>query len=253
MDLGRLGGYHTLQYAYATVLPATARDPRAPPMSEIATGVRRLDGRPRDAFNVHLIEDVVLDAATRHGARRILPQLRGVTVRAHALTHAHADHQGSSAALCEALGVPLWAPAGEAAAVRSGAIGPLAPVNRITTWQLGHWAGPGHPVARELREGDEVAGFRVLETPGHSPGHLSYWREGDGVLIAGDVLFGRHPLTGRPGLHQPPARFTLDPAQNRRSIRRLAALEPRVVCFGHGPALRDPRRLAAFAAALPAD
>jgi glyoxylase-like metal-dependent hydrolase (beta-lactamase superfamily II) len=222
-------------------------------MRQLAPGVHVLDGRPRDAFNVHLLEDVVVDAATRHGARRLLPQLRGVAVAAHALTHAHADHQGSSAALCEALGLPLWAPAGEADAVRTGAIAPLGPVNRITTWQLGHWAGPGHPVARELREGDEVAGFRVLETPGHSPGHVSYWREGDGVLIAGDVLFGRHPITGRPGLHEPPVGFTLDPVANRRAIRRLAALEPRVVGFGHGPALRDPRRLQAFAAALPPD
>ncbi|MEA2303890.1 MAG: hydroxyacylglutathione hydrolase [Solirubrobacteraceae bacterium] len=222
-------------------------------MRQLGPGVHVLDGRPRDAFNVHLLEDVVVDAATRHGARRLLPQLRGVPVAAHALTHAHADHQGSSAALCEALGLPLWAPAGEADAVRTGAIGPLGPVNRITTWQLGHWAGPGHPVARELREGDEVAGFRVLETPGHSPGHVSYWREGDGVLIAGDVLFGRHPITGRPGLHEPPVGFTIDPVANRRAIRRLAALEPRIVGFGHGPALRDPRRLQAFAAALPPD
>ena len=45
--------------------------------------------------------------------------------------------------------------------------------------------------------------------------------------------------------------FTPDPAANRASIRRLAALEPAVVCFGHGPPLRDPGRLAAFAAALP--
>ena len=46
--------------------------------------------------------------------------------------------------------------------------------------------------------------------------------------------------------------FTLDPARNRESIRRLAALEPAVVCFGHGPPWRDPRALRAFADALPA-
>ncbi len=43
-----------------------------------------------------------------------------------------------------------------------------------------------------------------------------------------------------------------DPARNRDSIRRLAALEPAVVCFGHGPPARDPGALTAFAAALPA-
>jgi hydroxyacylglutathione hydrolase len=220
-------------------------------MRDVAPGVRLLDGRPRNAFNVHLLGDVLVDAATRHASRRLLRQLRGVPVRVHALTHAHADHQGASAAVCRALGLPLWAPAGEADAVRTGAIGPLAPVNAITSWQLRHWAGPGAPVDRELREDDEVAGFRVLETPGHSPGHVSYWREEDRVLLAGDVLFGRHPLTGRPGLHEPPERFTLDPALNRRAIRRLAALEPRVILFGHGPAQRDPAALPAFAARLP--
>ena len=191
-----------------------------------------------------------MDAATRHAARRILRQLRGVPVRAHALTHAHADHQGSSAAVCRALGLPLWAPAGEAEAVRTGAIGPLAPVNpsRLAAAALGR---PGGAVARELREGDQVAGFRVLETPGHSPGHLSYWREDDGVLLAGDALFGRHPLTGRPGLHEPPGALHAGPRREPPGIRRLAALEPRVILFGHGPALRDPAALP-FAAALPA-
>jgi glyoxylase-like metal-dependent hydrolase (beta-lactamase superfamily II) len=107
-------------------------------------------------------------------------------------------------------------------------------------------------VDRELHEGDELdAGFVVLETPGHSPGHVSYWREEDRTLIAGDVLFGRHPITGRPGLHEPPERFTLDVARNRASIRRVAALRPRLVVFGHGRPHRDPDALEAFALALP--
>jgi glyoxylase-like metal-dependent hydrolase (beta-lactamase superfamily II) len=53
-------------------------------------------------------------------------------------------------------------------------------------------------------------------------------------------------------LHEPPARFTVDVERNRASIRRVAALEPELVVFGHGPALRDAAGpLAAFAAALP--
>ncbi len=121
----------------------------------------------------------------------------------------------------------------------------------MTRAQLRWWAGPAHPVTRRLHEGDDVGGFTVLETPGHSPGHVSFWREADRALVAGDVLFGRHRVTGRPGLHEPPGMFTPDPATNRESIRRLAALEPAIVCFGHGPPMRDPARLSAFAAALP--
>jgi glyoxylase-like metal-dependent hydrolase (beta-lactamase superfamily II) len=46
-----------------------------------------------------------------------------------------------------------------------------------------------HPVERRLREGDEVAGLTVLDVPGHSPGHVAYWRKSDRTLICGDVLF----------------------------------------------------------------
>ena len=74
---------------HLTPAPAAA-GARGDAMKEVAPGVRLLAGRPRDAFNVHLVEDVLVDAATRHAARRILRQLRGVPVRAHALTHAHA-------------------------------------------------------------------------------------------------------------------------------------------------------------------
>lgn len=134
----------------------------------------------------------------------------------------------------------------------SGDLRPGTPLNVITRWQLRHWAGPAHPVARRLREGDDVGGFTVLETPDPCPGHLAYWRAADRTLVAGDALFGRHPVTGRPSLHEPPRIFTPDPARNRAAIRRLAALEPAVVCFGHGPPWRDPAALTAFAAALPA-
>jgi glyoxylase-like metal-dependent hydrolase (beta-lactamase superfamily II) len=107
-------------------------------------------------------------------------------------------------------------------------------------------------VSRVLREGDEVAGFTVLDTPGHTRGHVSFWRESDRVLILGDVLNNMNLFTGIPGLNQPPALFTTDPVRNRASIRRLAALRPALACFGHGAPLRDPDKLADFAAQLPA-
>jgi glyoxylase-like metal-dependent hydrolase (beta-lactamase superfamily II) len=113
------------------------------------------------------------------------------------------------------------------------------------------WVGPPHPVSRVLREGDEVAGFTVLDSPGHTRGHVSFWRESDRVLILGDVLNNMNVMTGIPGLHQPPALFTTDPERNRASIRRLAALRPALACFGHGAPLRDPDKLADFAAQLP--
>jgi hydroxyacylglutathione hydrolase len=216
-------------------------------MEQLADNTFKLAGRPHDAFNSYLVGDVLVDARTRHAANRILGELNGHTVNAHVLTHAHADHQGSSAAVCTARDIPLWCGAAEVATAESGKTAAAGTNHWISRWQERHWAGPGHPVGRALREGDTVAGFEVLEVPGHAPGHIALWRERDRVLIAGDVLFNRHPLTGRPHLSEPPLIFTRDPESNRASIRRVAALRPNVACFGHGPVLRDPGLLADLA------
>jgi glyoxylase-like metal-dependent hydrolase (beta-lactamase superfamily II) len=220
---------------------------------QLAAGVWQLKGLPRNAINVYLVEDVLIDAATRRAPKRILSQLEGHTVSAHALTHAHPDHQGASAAVCERLGIPYWVGATDV---------PLAedlkkmeetqaahPVNRLI---MKYWAGPARHVDRHLHEGDEVAGFRVIDVPGHSPGHIAYWRESDGVLIIGDVLNNMDVVTGLPGLRDPKPYFTADPVENRRSARKLAALEPKLVLFGHGAPLRDTRRFMDFVDKLPA-
>ncbi|HET8673224.1 MAG TPA: MBL fold metallo-hydrolase [Thermoleophilaceae bacterium] len=220
-------------------------------MKQLADGVWQLAGFPPNAINVYLVGDVLVDAATRRAGRRILRQLTGRDVRAHALTHAHPDHQGASHEVCERLGIPLWCGTNDAdAAERPELIVERQPTSALNRLIWRSWAGPGHPVERRLQEGDDVAGFTVLDTPGHSAGHIVLWRETDRVLIAGDVLNGMNLITAVPGLHEPPVRFTPDPARNRESIRRVAALEPALVCFGHGPPLRDPRKLSEFAARL---
>jgi hydroxyacylglutathione hydrolase len=221
-------------------------------MKELAEDVYLLRGTPPNAINVYLIGDVLIDAATRQGEKRIMRQLAGRQVTAHALTHAHPDHQGSSHAICERLGIPLWCGQGDIPAMETpGAIKSSQAPGWLNRLQERFWTGPPHPVARALAEGDEVAGFTVLETPGHSRGHVAYWRASDRVLILGDVLNGMNLMTGRRGLHEPPAIFTPDPPRNRESARRLAALEPALVCFGHGPPLRDPGELTDFASRLP--
>ena len=55
-------------------------------MKEIAKDLYQLRGRPKDAFNVYLAGDVIVDAATRHAAKRILRQVDGHKVAAHAIT-----------------------------------------------------------------------------------------------------------------------------------------------------------------------
>ena len=222
-------------------------------MRELAPGLWQLRGFPPQGINVYLMGDVLVDAATKRAGRRILGELKGRSVTAHALTHAHPDHQGASHEVCTALGIPFWVGERDAdAAEDPRLIKERQPQTRLNNVINRVWTGPGHPVDRQLREGDTVAGFTVLDVPGHSAGHVAFWRESDRVLVLGDVLNNMNIVTGRRGLYEPKRLFTPDPERNRESIRRVAALGPDLACFGHGPPLRDPGALAEFAAGLPA-
>lgn len=225
-------------------------------MRQHAEGVFQLKGRMPipNAINTFLVEDVLIDAGARGDTGVILKELRGRPLTAHALTHAHPDHQGASKAVCEEFGVPFWVPEADVEpAERPELIHERQPDHFMNTIMYRTLAGPDHTVDRALHEGDEVAGFQVLEVPGHSAGHVAYWRESDRTLILGDVLNSMDPLLAIPGLREPKRFFTPDPAENRRSAKRLGALEPLLVLFGHGPAVRDTRKFVDFCAALADD
>jgi glyoxylase-like metal-dependent hydrolase (beta-lactamase superfamily II) len=210
-------------------------------MRTLALDVHELRGVPPHALNVYLVGDVLVDAGTTGAHRRIVRELAVRQMAAHVVTHAHPDHYGSSHAVCEQLGLPLWAGERDADAVEAGSFVPSP--TRVGALLRRAPMPPGHPVARRLREGDAVgAGFSVLDVPGHSPGHIALWREADRTLIAGDVFFNL------PRLGAPPRFMSFDPDANRASMRRLAELRPALVLFGHGPPLRDPERLARAAA-----
>jgi len=217
-------------------------------MRLLAEGLWQLQGFPPDIFNVYLAGDVLIDAGTRWGLPRIRRQLQRRPVRLVALTHCHPDHQGVAAVLCTRLGIPLACHEADVAATEGRQ--PMQPNNWVVRLAVRLWAGPPHPVGRVLHEGDEVAGFRVIHAPGHTPGHIILFRDADRVAVAGDLLNNLPTLTSRTILAEPPALFSVDAAENRRSVRRLAELKPSLVCFGHGPPLRDPRALERFAAGL---
>lgn len=214
----------------------------------LAPDVWRISLLPRDGMNAYVIGDVLVDAGTKLHAKKILRELQGHDITAHALTHAHYDHAGGSKAIAAALDIPVWCGVKDEEAVRTG--------KGVTSGKVANalsFAGnfPGVPVARTLHEGDELAaGFVVLDTPGHSPGHVAFWRESDRVLISGDVFFNMNILTTAPGLRMPPGLFTVDPALNRASAKKVAALQPAIAGFGHGPIVRDPAGLARVADAL---
>ena len=95
-----------------------------------------------------------------------------------------------------------------------------------------------------------MAGFRVIHAPGHAPGEVIYWRESDRVAICGDVIRNISFVTLRNRLDEPPADLTPDPAENRRSIRKLADLNPSLILPGHGPPVTDIAEFERFAARL---
>jgi glyoxylase-like metal-dependent hydrolase (beta-lactamase superfamily II) len=224
-------------------------------MEQLADDVWHVPLGPRDSVNAYILGDVLVDSGYKLQSGKAVKAARERDVKEHALTHAHLDHAGGSARVCRELGLGgVAVGAIDADDVRTGAPEPPPHTPGLLKGVGRRYARfEKAPVARELREGDVVGpGFVVLDVPGHSNGHVAFWRERDGLLIAGDVLFNMHLLTTAPGLREPPRPFTMDPSKNRESIRRIAALEPRVVGFGHGPVLRDDAatRLHAVAAGL---
>jgi glyoxylase-like metal-dependent hydrolase (beta-lactamase superfamily II) len=221
-------------------------------LKNLGPGVWRLKEFPGPSINVYLAEDVLIDAGRRWDRRRIFAEIEGREISMLALTHVHPDHQGVAKDVCEARGVPLACHADDVEGMEGRRpIQEAAPTNPWNRLIKRIWQGPPHEVSRVLNEGDEVAGFRVVHAPGHARGEVIFFRESDGVAICGDVIRNMSYATGLPGIKQPPDIFTYDPAENRRSIRKLANLNPSLILPGHGPAVTDIGAFERFAAALP--
>jgi hydroxyacylglutathione hydrolase len=218
----------------------------------LAPGVWRLKEFPAPTINCYLAEDVLIDAGRTWDRRRIFAELEGREISMLALTHVHPDHQGVAKDVCEARGIPLACHAGDVDAMEGRRPVQEAsadnPVNRMIA---SIWQGPPYKVERVLEEGDEVAGFRVVHTPGHSRGHVLFFRESDRIVVCGDVIRNLSYATGLPGIKEPPPLFTYDVEENRRSIRKLAELNPTLILPGHGPAVTDMGAFERFVTKLP--
>jgi glyoxylase-like metal-dependent hydrolase (beta-lactamase superfamily II) len=216
-------------------------------LKNLAPGVWRLKEFPLPTINVYLAEDVLIDAGRTWDRRRIFAEIEGRQISTLALTHVHPDHQGVAKDVCEARGVPLACHADDVEAMEGKRpvqeAGASNPVNKLIR-KL--WEGPPYKVERVLNEGDEV------HAPGHARGEVIFFRERDRVAICGDVIRNMSYATALPGIKEPPDIFTYDPAENRRSIRKLAELNPSQILPGHGPAVTDIAAFERFVTALPA-
>jgi glyoxylase-like metal-dependent hydrolase (beta-lactamase superfamily II) len=96
----------------------------------------------------------------------------------------------------------------------------------------------------ELQSASALTGWRILHTPGHTPGHVSFFRSEDQTLIVGDAFCTTKPesffhaaLAQDPEFHGPPSYFTSDWNSAKKSVERLAQLDPKIVVPGHGKPL----------------
>jgi len=127
------------------------------------------------------------------------------------------------------------------AAQSESAFRPYWDLHRLTAYArpvyprlLRSWDGGAVPVAGTLAEGDEVAGFSVIELPGHAPGLIGLWRASDRLALVSDCIYTIDPQTGRKQpAGVPHAAFNQDTELARASIRKLAALGPSAVWAGH--------------------
>lgn len=206
----------------------------------VADGVRLGRLGPGPAMNLVVLDGgVVVDSGLRLHRRRLTALLRGVDVGTHVVTHAHVDHLGSTAWLCETTGAELAMGHADAALFEGSDIDT---VRTRAGRAVSRWLDPPRrAVDRPLRDGDRLGDWQVVEAPGHSPGNVALWREGDGVLVVGDGPVNLGGLE-RPRWLVLPHALNDDHRVAAASWRRLAELEPRLVVAVHGgPARVDDR------------
>lgn len=253
---------------------------------QIAPCVYCLGPRGRTQTNIYLVRSgsswVLIDAGWASDElliRRAATSLFGADSRPAAilLTHCHPDHSGAALALARRWECPVYMTPGE----HPIALGDFAAMREcagpIDRWVVLPWL---HAIGRRRRDtllarsslGDvartfdpsvgvpALPGWQCIPTPGHTPGHVSYFRTADRVLISGDALVTLMVnswsglLRQRPGLSGPPWYTTWDPQAARESVEVLARLEPTLVAGGHGPPLTGSgtaEALSAFAGLRP--
>jgi glyoxylase-like metal-dependent hydrolase (beta-lactamase superfamily II) len=177
------------------------------------------------------------------------------------LTHGHFDHAGSVRQLAEHWNVPVYAhplehpylngtakyPQADPS-VGGGMMARLSPLFPTGPYDIGRWleALPADGSVPGLED------WQWIHTPGHTPGHVTFWNEQDRSMIVGDAFITTSmesayaALTQRTELHGPPMYFTMDWDDARESVRRLAAMEPEIAVVGHGRPMRGAEMRAAL-------
>ena len=234
-------------------------------MEKVADGVWLLRGDLGDSMNIYFIEDgdgvVQFDAGTKamtKKAKAAAEELGGL--KRVVLGHAHADHRGTA----PYLGVPVHCHPDEVEDSEDDhAIDsymeistlPALPARLVYPLLLRKWDGGPARIEGTVSEGDRVAGFEVVEFPGHARGLIGLWRASDRVALVSDTIYlidsvklGKPLPPGEASVPHPA--WAWNHAKAKESVRKLAALDPAIVGAGHaeplaGDSLREPLERAA--------
>lgn len=193
------------------------------------------------SIHVYLLDTpegvVALDAAVKGAGDDILAAAGGGVAKL-ILSHGHIDHRGAA----PELGAPVHCHRDAVEDVEGDAGRRYTdydlledPVAREGLPRL-HEMWDGGPVATSgpIEEGDEIAGFRVVDLPGHAPGQIGLYRDDDRLLLAPDVVFTLDEVGQDVPARVPPPAFNWDTDLARASIDKVRGLEPAAVWIGHG-------------------
>jgi glyoxylase-like metal-dependent hydrolase (beta-lactamase superfamily II) len=206
---------------------------------------------PNVVANLYIIEDAdgvtLIDAGLPRSEKQVLAYLASIgksarDIKRIILTHSDLDHVGSLAALQKASGARTYASAVEAKGIADGKstrqIPPKGFIRRVLL-----------PIVRPFYKAapfqvDEIVtdgqvlpvlgGLQVVDTAGHTPGHISLFAPAVGILFCGDSM-----VSDGTSLQGSGAGLTADEAKARAAEKRQAQLGARIVCPGHGPAILD--------------
>jgi hydroxyacylglutathione hydrolase len=211
----------------------------------VAEGVWVVQGHP-GRCNVYLIEDAEVGGVTMYdaGARTMVKAVASAGaklggIKRIVLGHGHTDHRGTA----PALGVPVLCHPDEVQDAEGsggfrywpeGLRGLPTPQRQIHR-AMHRWAWDAGPVkiSGTLSEGDQIAGFKVIELPGHAPGQIGLWRESDRLALVSDCFYTLEMWGRDCPPHVPEKTYNYDTEQAKASIRKLADMEPAAAWPGH--------------------